>query len=211
MGNLHQLNLNQALAPSYASSPVELHWYAVYTCAQHEKSVAKQLELRSIEYFLPLYERVSRWKDRRVKLQVPLFSGYVFVRIELQERLSVLQVPGVVHLVGFGGQPTPLPQEEMEALRNGLSGTFCAKPCPYLELGGNVRIKSGPLAGLQGILRRKKGTYRFVLSLELIQRSISVEVDAVDIEAVKTARRSSLVYIPDIQKSPLWPPLKRQG
>lgn len=183
MNELHQLERNPTI-PSYGICPEELHWYAAYTCAQHEKSVAHQLELRSIEHYLPLYERVSRWKDRRVKLQLPLFSGYVFVRIDLQKRLSVLQVPGVAHLVGLGGHPTVLPDEEMLALQNTLRDRIHAEPCPYLRVGRPVRIKSGSLRGMEGMLLRKKNTYRFVISLGLIQRSISVEVDSGDIEAI---------------------------
>jgi transcription antitermination factor NusG len=164
------------------ANPSELRWYATYSCANHEKRVARQLELRSLESFLPLYERPSRWKDRTVKLQLPLFPGYLFVRLAIEEKLRVLEVPGVVRLVGFNGHPVPLPDEEMQALREGLSGSLHAEPCPYLQVGRRVRVRSGPLQGLEGILLKKKSGYRFVLSLELIQRSIAVEVDAADLE-----------------------------
>jgi transcription antitermination factor NusG len=169
--------------PRVPARAPQVCWYAAYTRAQHEKKVARQLELRSIEAFLPLYEKISRWKDRRVRLQLPLFSGYVFVRMDLEEKLRVLQVSGVVRLVGFRGQPTALPEAEMEALRSGLSGALHAEPCPYLAVGSHVRIKSGPLLGTEGVLLKKKSGYRFVVSLELIQRSIAVEVDALDIAA----------------------------
>lgn len=161
--------------------PAELRWYAAYTCANHEKGVARQLEVRSVEFYLPLYEKLSRWKDRRVRVHLPLFSGYVFVRMALEEKLRVLQIPGVVRLVGFNGQPTALPNEEMEALRNSLASKLCVEPHPFLSIGRRVLIRSGPLAGLQGILIRKKGSFRFVLSLELIQRSIAVDVDGADV------------------------------
>jgi transcription antitermination factor NusG len=163
----------------------DTRWYAAYTCAQHEKSVARQLEARSIESFLPLYEKVSRWKDRSVKVQLPLFIGYVFVRMALEEKLRVLQIPSVVRLVGFHGSPTALTDDEMEAMRNGLTRILNAEPCPYLQVGRRVRIKSGPLAGLEGILLRKKASYRFVLSLELIRRSIVVDVEAADLETTE--------------------------
>src|ERR1700683_2602353 len=94
-----------------------LRWYAVHTRANHEKRVTEQLQRRDIENFVPLYEKVSRWKDRRVRLQLPLFAGYVFVRMALCERLRVLEVPSIAQLVGFGGLPTPLPDEEISALR----------------------------------------------------------------------------------------------
>jgi transcription antitermination factor NusG len=101
----------------------------------------------------------------------------------LEEKVRVLQVPGVVRLVGFGGQLASLPEEEMEALRSGLSGALHAEPCPYLQVGSRIRLKSGPLRGMQGVLLKKKSGYRFVISFELIQRSIAVEVDAVDVAA----------------------------
>lgn len=171
-------------ATRLAEGGAERRWYAAYTCANHEKTVAKQLEVRSVEFFLPLYERLSRWKDRRVKVQLPLFSGYVFVRMTLDEKLRVLQVPGLVRLVGFNGQPSPLADDEIEAMRNGLGGGIWAEPCPYLQVGRRVRIKSGVLGGLEGVLLKKKHGYRFVLSLTLIQRSIAVEVDAANLESV---------------------------
>jgi transcription antitermination factor NusG len=183
MSDMQVVNFPSEVHTLVPGNPSEMRWYAAYSCANHEKSVARQLELRSIESFLPLYERPSRWKDRTVKLQLPLFPGYVFVRLAIEEKLRVLQVPGVVRLVGFNGHPVPLPGEEMQALREGLSDPLHAEPCPYLKVGRRVRIKSGALRGLEGILLKKKGGYRFVLSLELIQRSIAVEVDAVDIEA----------------------------
>ncbi len=98
----------------------EQHWYAAYTCAQHEKRVAAELGMREVERFLPLYSSVRRWKDRRVTLDLPLFPGYVFVRLALRDRLRVLQIPSVVRLVGFNGLPAALPEEEMEILRSGL-------------------------------------------------------------------------------------------
>src|SRR6266566_3595754 len=100
---------------------LEPHWYAAYTSANHEKRVAIQLGQRSVEHFLPTYESVRRWKDRRKKLELPLFPGYVFVRMALRQRLRVLQIPGVACLVGFGGQPAALATEEIEALRMGLA------------------------------------------------------------------------------------------
>jgi transcription antitermination factor NusG len=182
LNRMQEVSFQSLTHPGVSVNLDKLRWYAAYSCANHEKSVARQLELRSIESFLPLYERPSRWKDRTVKLQLPLFPGYVFVRLALEEKLRVLQVPGVVRLVGFNGHPAPLLEEEMQALREGLSGSLHAVPCPYLQVGRRVRIRSGALQGLEGILLKKKSGYRFVLSLELIQRSIAVEVDAEDLE-----------------------------
>ena len=159
-------------------------WYAVYTRSRHEKRVREQCERRSIESFLPLYETVHRWKDRRMRVQLPLFSSYVFVRIELIHRFDVLQIPGVVRLVGFNGQQTALNEEEIETLQQGLSGGVCTKPHPYLTSGRRVRIKDGPLAGMEGILLRRKGNLRVVISISLLQRSIAVDADLADLEPV---------------------------
>jgi transcription antitermination factor NusG len=173
---------------------VQPHWYAAYTCANHEKLVAAELTARGVEHFLPLYSSVRRWKDRRVRLDLPLFPGYVFVRLALVERLRVLQVPRVVHLVGFSGAPASLPDEQVEILRAGLAEKLHAEPHPFLTVGRRVRIVRGPLGGLEGVLLRKKGNFRFVLSVELIQRSLSVVVDSVDVQPLESKR--SLLALP---------------
>src|SRR6266567_4547778 len=161
---------------------LEERWYAAYTCANHEKCVAAELRARNVEHFLPLYTSVRRWRDRRVQLELPLFPGYVFARLALRNRLRVLQIPSVVRLVGFKGLPTALPDEEMETLRSGLGCGLRAQPHPFLTGGRRVNITAGPFAGLQGILLRRKGRYRVVLSVEMIQRSIVVDVDTADLE-----------------------------
>jgi transcription antitermination factor NusG len=170
---------------------LEPRWYAAYTCANHEKRIAKQLEERGIEHFLPLYETVHRWRDRRMRLKVPLFPGYVFVRLPLRERLRVLTVPSVVHLVGFGDRPMALPDAELESLRNGLNRELRAQPHPYLKAGRRVRVRSGPLAGLEGILLRRKGNFRVVLSIDLIMRSIAVDADIADVLPLSGARSAT--------------------
>jgi transcription antitermination factor NusG len=162
--------------------PSPSHWYAAYTCSRHEKYVAKQLEERRIECFLPLYRSWRRWKDRRKQIALALFPGYVFVRMVLPERLRVLELPGVVRLVSFNGQPAPLPEQDIEALRNGLNERIHAEPHPYLRVGRRVRVMHGPLAGTEGILVRKKHKFRLVISLDVIMRSVAIEVDAADVE-----------------------------
>ncbi|MFZ0635182.1 MAG: UpxY family transcription antiterminator [Candidatus Acidiferrales bacterium] len=163
-----------------AAETAASHWSVVYTCAQHEKSIAQQLAWRAIDSFLPLYEKISRWKDRTVRLQLPLFAGYVFVRVAAADRLRVLQIPGVVRFVGSNGRPAALPDGEIDALRRGLQ-RLRAEPCPYLPVGRRVRLTSGALRGLEGVLVEKKSQRRFVISLELIQRAIAVELDAADV------------------------------
>jgi len=166
----------------------QARWYAAYTCAKHEKRVAAELGARDVEHFLPMYSSVRRWKDRRVTLDLPLFPGYVFVRLALRDRLRVVQIPSVVRLVGFGGLPTALPDAEMEILQSGLSQGPNAEPHPFLAVGRRVRITGGPFAGLEGILKRRKSSLRVVVSLELIQRSVAVDVDAAEVEGVVSAK-----------------------
>jgi transcription antitermination factor NusG len=176
-------------------------WFAAYTSANREKRVAEQLAQRSVEHFLPLYASTRQWKDRKMRLQFPLFPGYVFVRIALPDRLEVLNVPGVAKLVGFNGIPTPLPQEEIDALRISLASGVRVKPHLYLTVGRRVRVKAGPLAGLQGILVKRKNRARFVVSIELITRSMAVEIDEADLEAIgknnSKLKRSIAVGVPD--------------
>jgi transcription antitermination factor NusG len=159
-------------------------WYALYTCPRHEKRVAEQIEQRHISCFLPLYRSVRRWKDRRKELDMALFPGYVFVRIDLHDKLRVLQVPGAVRLVTFNGQPAALPEQEIECLRNRQSGSGTIEPHPYLCVGRRVRVRNGPLQGLEGIIRRSKDRCRVVFSLDLIMRSVAVEVDEGDVELI---------------------------
>lgn len=160
------------------------HWYAVYTCANHEKRVADQFAGRSVEHFLPQYESVRQWKDRKVRLQLPLFPGYLFVHLAVQERLRVLQVPGVVRLVGLHGSPTPVPQEDIERIRAFVGQGLLAEPHPYLAVGRRARVLRGPLAGMEGIVARRKNRTRLVVSFDLIQRSIAIEMEEWDLAAV---------------------------
>lgn len=159
-------------------------WYAAHTLANHERRVAEQLERKGIESFLPIYEAVRRWKDRRVRLHLPLFPGYVFVRIPLSEKLEVLRLAGVARFVGFGDQPVSLPDEEVACLRRGMGGQIKMEPHPYLNQGQRVRVLRGPLAGMEGIVLRYKGKFRLVLSIELIMRSVVVDLDARDIHPI---------------------------
>ncbi len=160
----------------------EPRWYTLYTRAQHEKCVFEELKRRTMESFLPLYESVRRWKDRQVTLELPLFQGYVFVQMALRDKLRALAVPGVVRLVGFGGVPASLPDEQVDALRANTPSLVRARPHAYLTTGRRVRVIRGPLRGLEGILLRRKSAFRLVVSVNLIMRSVSLEVDAGDVE-----------------------------
>lgn len=173
-----------------AASSALPRWYALYTCANHEQRVAADLKMREVEYFLPLYSSVRQWKDRRVRLALPLFPGYVFVRFPIRDRLRVLQIPSVVCLIGFGGLPTALPDEDVEVLRSSLAQQLRAEPHPLLTAGRRVRVVRGPLAGFEGILLRKKNSFRLVVSIELIQRAFTVEVDAAGVQPVLETKRN---------------------
>jgi transcription antitermination factor NusG len=171
-------------SPVCVESTPEVLWYAAYTSANHEKRVAQQLEWRSVDHFLPVYESVRRWKDRRVRLQWPLFPGYVFVRLGLRDCMRVLAVPGVARLVGFDGRPTPVPAEDIEAIRTCLAGNRDVQPHPYVRCGQRVRVLSGPLAGFSGIVLRQKNRTRFVISFDVLERCVAVEMDDYDLHAV---------------------------
>ena len=182
MGALESTILNVSAGPLSEISGT--NWYALYTAPRHEKRVADQISRQGIACFLPLYRSVRRWKDRRKELALVLFPGYVFVRMSLQHRLRVLQLPGAVRLVTFNGQPTSLPEAEIESLQHHLSCSGNVEPHPYLSVGRRVRVRSGPLKGLEGIILRTKDRCRIVLSIHLIMRSVAVEVDDSDLEFI---------------------------
>jgi transcription antitermination factor NusG len=168
-----------------AIDPIEvnLRWYAAYTRSRHEKRVLDRLQAMSIECFLPLCNTLSRWKDRNVFVQLPLFPGYLFVRIGFQDWLRVLQAPGVVRFVGQSHRPEPLPENEIESLRNALSQNIPVEPHPFLKSGERVLIANGPFEGMEGVLLRKN-RLRVVLSLSQIHSSFVLEVDAHDVYPV---------------------------
>jgi transcription antitermination factor NusG len=159
-------------------------WYAVYTRPSHERCVCEHLASRGIEYFLPTYRTTHRWKNRcTTELELPLFPTYVFVRILWDKHAQVLSVPSVISIVGSGRQPLPLPESEIDMLRSSLS-LLNAQPHPYWNSGEWVRIKSGPLANMEGIVLREGKDLRFVLTIEQIMRSIVVDVDSWKLEPV---------------------------
>jgi len=160
----------------------EARWFAAYTAPRHEKHVSQQMRRRGIQNFLPLYKSMRRWKDRRKELELPIFPGYVFVRIAPRERMGVLQAPGVVYLVSFQGRPAALPDVEIDTLQRQLSQGGGFQPHPFLTIGRRVRVHSGPMAGVEGILIRKKDKFRIVISIEMIRQSVAIEVDQADVE-----------------------------
>ncbi len=179
------ITINDAITDENRVSGTQERWYAGYTVARHEKRVAEHLMLRGIEHFLPLYETVHHWNNGRHRVQLPLFPGYLFVRIALEERLRVLEAPGFVRLVGFNGRACALPEFEILRMREALTRGVLAEPHPYLTVGTRVEVRNGPLSGLTGILLRRQNKHRVVLSIDLIMRSIVVEVAAEDVQVMK--------------------------
>ncbi len=163
------------------------HWYVAYTKARHEKKVAAHLEMKRVEVFLPLYGTTHFWNGRRADLHLPLFPGYVFVRTALRDRMRVLEAPGLIQLVASRGMAIPLPDEEVEQLRACLSLGLNPEPIPYLQSGDVVRIVDGPLEGWKGRVLRRDGETRFVLSVDLIMRSVAVKVEASRLERLCAA------------------------
>lgn len=159
-------------------------WYAVHTSPRHEKRVREHLGRRGVACFLPLFRTIHRWKNGcKAQVELPLFPGYLFVNILRSERVRVLGVPGILSFVGPRGEPAQLPEVEIETLRSGL---HLQKFEPYHQLvvGQKVRIKSGSLMGLAGVLVRSANGFRVVLTVELIKQSVAVELDAADVEPV---------------------------
>jgi transcription antitermination factor NusG len=154
-------------------------WYVACTLARHEKAVADRLRSKDMETYLPLYWAVRSWGQRRVKVELPLFPGYVFVKTPITRKGRILEHPGVIRLVGLKGKATPLADEDMDKLRASLSACK-AEPYPYLSAGRRVRIKSGALSGVEGTIIRRKGAVRLVVQIDLIQRAVLLELDAVD-------------------------------
>lgn len=173
------------------ATPADTHgaeWFAVYTNCRHEKRVAQHLRQREIEHYLPLYRTLRRWRDgSRVTLDLPLFPGYLFVRIQRADRAGVLSVPGAVAVVGgTKREPAPVEAAAIEALRKGLLER-AVEPHPLLTVGQSARICSGAFAGMEGVVQRKKNGLRVVLTLRQIMQSIAVEVDETDLEPLEAS------------------------
>lgn len=178
--------------PSAVPADAPKPWHALYTRHQHEKVTARALAHKGFDVFLPLYNASHRWKDRTKKLSLPLFPCYLFFRGGLDRRVDILSTPGVHCLVRSGEGIAMIPDGEMDAVRQVVEGCFPAEPYPFLQKGDRVRIKHGALTGLEGILVRQKDRFRLVLSVELLHRSIAVEIDAAAVGIVP--HRAPLAY-----------------
>jgi len=167
----------------------ESPWYAIYTRHQHEKTVAQILTSKGFEAFLPLYSATHNWKDRTKAVSLPLFPCYVFLKGGIERRFQIITTPGIYGLVSSGGQPAAIPDFEVEAIRRAVESGARIETHPYLKCGNWVRVKCGPLAGIEGILVRKKNISRLVLSVEILGTAAAMEVAAFQVEVVNGTRR----------------------
>ena len=156
-------------------------WYAVWTRSRHEQVVRQQIERQGLEAFLPTITKWSRWKDRRKKIDWPLFPGYCFARFDPAERLTVLKCSGVVNIVSINGDIAPIPDFEIDGIRRLVTSELQYDPCPLIQEGSMVEVVHGPLKGVVGRLLRKGSHARLVLAVDLIGQAVSVEVDAADV------------------------------
>ncbi len=165
-------------------------WYALRVRSNHERVAAMHLREQGYEEFCPAYKAERQWSDRKKTLEQFLFPGYVFCRLNPDDRLPVLMMPGVVNVVGFGSQPAAIPDQEIEHVRTMVRSGLLVTPWPFLSVGQTVVLERGPLAGVEGILQQIKKTFRLVVSVQMLQRSVSTEVDRAWVRPISASRIS---------------------
>lgn len=165
-------------------------WYAIYTRHQHEKAIGSALESKGFEILLPLYTSARRWKDRTKLLALPLFPCYVFINGGLDRMVDIVTTPGIFSVVSSAGQPIGIPSGEIMAIRRALESGARVEPHPFLECGERVRVTVGAMTGVEGILLRKKNICRLVLSVEMLGKSVAVEVGSYQVERIERRRTS---------------------
>jgi transcription antitermination factor NusG len=172
--------LYTTITPSSPTPQVatEFPWHAVRTRSNYERTTSTVLADKGYQQYLPMYCAKRRWSDRVVLTSLPLFPGYVFCRFDSKQRVPILNTPGVFAIVGLGTEAAPIPDQEIEALQRVLQSGLATGPCPFLREGQRIRIKSGSLKDLEGILVKRKSEWRMVVSVPMLQRSVSVEIDA---------------------------------
>ncbi len=186
------MNLATCSAESASS---RFPWYAVQCWLRKESMIAAQLEGQGFECFLPKYKSVREWSDRKKEVEQPLFPGYLFCRFDYTQRRPVVVTPGVLQVVGCGRTPTPIEDREMEAIQIAVASGVPGQPWPYLEVGEKVRIHTGKLSGLEGILVNFKGNHRVVLSVTLLQRSVALEVDLAWVASLEKKNEKKAQYV----------------
>ena len=165
-------------------------WYALWVKSRYENTVASHLQARGYESFLPLYKCQRRWSDRFKEIELPLFPGYVFCQFNPLNRLPILSIPGVVHVVGVGRTPVPVDEGEIATIQATVKSGLASQPWPFLQVGHKVRIEHGPLCGLEGILLDFRGHQRLVISVTLLQRSVAVQVDGAWVRPMSQQHRA---------------------
>src|SRR5579863_3428490 len=186
MNKIPQLEPQRSSSANEQTSPFP--WFALQVRTRNEAGVAEQLSGQGYERFLPLYKVRKRWSDRIKEVNAPLFPGYLFCRFNPQDRLPILKTPGVIQIVGFNNGPTAVDEAEIRSIQTLVTAGVPHQPWPFLAAGDRVRIESGPLLGLEGILIDVKRSHRLVLSVTLLQRSVAVEIDSALITAVSPTR-----------------------
>ncbi len=181
--------INQAASSSTiasTTSPAPMRWFAIHSRSRHEKKIASALQEKGFSAFLPLVEQVHQWSDRRKKVEVPLFPGYLFVQLSSASdiRLMLFQTPGVIGLVGDHGKGAPIPERQIEEVRTILAGKAEFTAIPFLKVGQRVRVHGGPMDGIEGILTALHGSRRLVISIDAIQRSLALTIEGYDVRPV---------------------------
>lgn len=185
-----------SFAPSSGTSASSvLPWYALQCWVRKEGTIASRLESQGFECFLPKYRCIRQWSDRKKEVEQPLFPGYLFCRFEYSDRRPVVVTPGVLQVVGCNRTPVPVETREIEALQLAVTSQVPSQPWPYLEIGERVRIHTGSLAGLEGILANYKGNHRVVLSISLLQRSVALEVDLAWVASLEKSREATTRHL----------------
>jgi transcription antitermination factor NusG len=160
----------------------ELPWFALHVRTRHETAIGSFLAAKGYEQFVPLYKFKKRWSDRIKVTDAPLFPGYLFCRFDPQFRLPILKTPGVIQIIGYNRIPTPIDETEMDAIQTVIASGLQTQPWPFLAVGERVRIGSGSLRGLDGIVVKMKDNHRLVVSVSLPRRSVAVEIDSTLVE-----------------------------
>ncbi len=168
------------------AAPAELRWYALHTRARHEKVIERRLREQGMEAFVPTTMEVHRWSDRKKKVEVPLFSCYVFLRCALsaEDRTRVYQVESVHGFVGMRGSSLPIPDEQIEGIQKVLAQTAPWRSYPFLKVGQRVRVRGGAMDGVEGVFLSENGDRSLIISIDAIQRSMAVRIDGYDVEPV---------------------------
>jgi transcription antitermination factor NusG len=162
-------------------------WFALQVRGRQEFNISENLGSNGYEWFLPLYKSSKRWSDRIKQVDSPLFPGYVFCRFNPLDRLPILKIPGVIQIVGFNRQLVAVDEDEIRAIQALVASGIPNRPCPYLEVGDKVRIESGPLRGLEGLLVEFQGNHQLVLSVTLLQRSVAVKIDSASVTSLRNS------------------------